>query len=181
MDSCRGSADVFFTITPPDVRTLAISVLSGVVSVESAMNLNATEIPSHAARVAISGRNLAVCSEHFDAVCSALFNSMVCVDRNTGFSRPEGGLVGVCRGYIGVVESKGSGTLHMHGITYIGGLPRSVLDNVRGCNDPDTVGHFKERFGEFAESVVICSLPVSVGVQEPLPCLNGNALMTEFP
>ncbi len=105
MDSFMGPAAVFFTITPPDVRTLAISVTSGVLSVARAMSLNVTDIPSHTERVAIAGCNPAACSEYFDTVCSAFFDPIVCVDRNTGFSRPEGGLVGVCKGYIGVVES----------------------------------------------------------------------------
>ncbi len=64
----------------------------------------------------------------------------------------------------------------MHSIAYIAGLPRIVLDYVCGCNDPESVGHFKERFREFAESVVTCSLLVSVGEQEPLPCQTCGAL-----
>ncbi len=91
---------------------------------------------------------------------------MVCFHTNTGFSRPEGG-----KGYIGLVIS-----LHMHGIADIAGLQRNILEYIRGCNYPETGEHFKERFRKFVDSVVTCSLPVSVGEQEPLLCLNCGPL-----
>ncbi len=64
-------------------------------SVERAKSLNSRKILSHAERVALAECNLVACSEYCEALCSTYIDSVVGIDRNTIFSRPEGGTFGL--------------------------------------------------------------------------------------
>ncbi len=71
VDAFLTSADVFVTITPADVETLGISVLSGSISAENAKRVTPNLQPSHAERVQIAECNPIACAEYFEQVCQA--------------------------------------------------------------------------------------------------------------
>ncbi len=60
-----------------------------------------------------------------------------------------------------MAETQGSGTLHMHAVVYISGLPRTLRDFVRRCQDTENGETFRDQFRAFVDSVVQFSLPVS--------------------
>ncbi len=146
MDVFIKSAAVFVTITPSDVGTLAISVLSGIHCLDQVQEMDGESVPSHGQRLRIAGCNPIACAEYFECVCEAFFNSMVRFDKSSGLPHCGGGLFGYAKGYIGVTESQGSGTLHMHGVVYVAGLPRTISDFVENFNDPERGEEFKHKF-----------------------------------
>ncbi len=181
MDVFLKSAAVFVTITPSDVGTLSISVLSKNTSCDEVRSMEPEDVPSHAKRVSIAGCNPVSCAEYFEIVCNAFFANMVRFDPGTGLPLQGGGLFGYAKGYIGVVEPQESGTLHMHCVLFLSGLPRTISDFIDSCNDPDTGQMFQKKFRDFVDSVVSCSLPVSGFNLRDVSCPNCKAVGTVQP
>lgn len=86
---------------------------------------------------------------------------MVGFNRKAGLSRREGGIFGIVKAFVGAVESQKNGTLHMHSILFIAGLPATSEAFRTMCENPLDGAVFRSRFCELVDSVVSTSVQLN--------------------
>lgn len=166
LDTFLRSASIFVTITPSDVGTLAISVISGCISVEEAEHLEGNEVPSHSQRVSIAGMDPLACTEYFEVVCDMFFSFMVRFDRKPDFLVREAVFLGFARDYWSCGGAQQRNSPYALHCTH-SGLPRTAADLESCCKDPVTGEEFKDRFRKFVDSVVSTRIESAVFEMPP--------------
>ena len=119
-----GAGALFITISPSDLDT--IDVVYRAVNVEDFDGLHAASratTPSSATRRAAVNSNAFACATFFDDSIN-LFVREVLGWNPSGPGRP--GIFGNVAAFIGCTECQGKGTLHLHLILWLEGLPRTT-------------------------------------------------------
>lgn len=160
LDVNQKGGGVFVTLTPNDAGTMTISYYAGKISTENLLELSGNNVPSHAERLKIAGTDPVACVQYFNEILDAFFEIVVGFDKNKGLPFRRGGLFGICKAYVGAIEAQGSGTLHFHVVIFIAGLPRTNEQFIRSCEHRNEGFGFKQKFAEFVNTVVTCSLPI---------------------
>lgn len=178
MDSFMKSGALFVTLTPNDVGDLNIFILSDEASFNDHINLinnssaESSSILSRSNRLKICSANPYCCAENFENICDTFFEDIVRFDRNSGKSKIGGGIFGVVTGYIGCVETQESGTLHLHSILYIAGIPGTIDSFRKNCDNIDSGHEFKTSVCKYIDGIVSNEVPCHINDYNHFSCPN---------
>ena len=165
-----GLPSFYVTINPADVFNPLVKFLAG--SEIDVDNLLPEQVPNYHEQSLLVARNPAVCAKFFNIYMKAFISSILGYDSKK--INPEGGILGVVKGYYGCVEAQGRGTLHCHMLIWIEGAlnPNEIRDRV--LDDKEDV--FKTRLLAFLDDTISNFLPInpdpslSVPASKSHPC-----------
>jgi hypothetical protein len=133
---------LFITINPSDVNHPHVAVMAGIEpDVWRAMDYHS--------RAKFVATNPSPAAQFFDFLIKSFLNVVIRHGNN------EGGLLGHCKAYYGMVEAQGRGTLHCHVLIWLEGNPSPQELRDRMQTEPT----FKTDMFLWLESIIQCELP----------------------
>lgn len=146
MMNFRGTATIFATINPSDVKNPIVRLLTGEdIDIQDAMRGDDLD-DWH--------RNVLVADN--PGSCAVFFDTMVkkFLDIILRYGRDGKGIFGKCVGYYGTVEAQGKGTLHLHLLIWLEGHP-----SPQGLRDRmEHSAEYKDAMINWLESIIRCEL-----------------------
>ncbi|KZO92228.1 hypothetical protein CALVIDRAFT_487901, partial [Calocera viscosa TUFC12733] len=149
-----GAPALYITITPTDVDSALVRLLSGEDKDGSQWNAGET-YGSKFHRAARVARNPAAAARSFHQTMQRFIEIIL------RYGRGEG-LFGTCSGVYGMVEAQGRGTLHCHMLIWLRGHLNPQAMRNRMTDDLE----WRHRMFEWLERHIHCELPGTMGVVE---------------
>lgn len=151
---------LFLTVNPADVMNPLMGTLGGVSPDEWVAMRKFDRSVYVARRPGIGAR-------FFDIMIRAFIRIVIRPGESDGY-------FGCCKGYYGMVEAQGKGTLHLHFLLWLEGNPNPQVLRDRMIADPI----FKERMFAWLEAIISCELP---GMTDPLVEVGGVETVRPVP
>ena len=105
----------FITVSPAAVHSPVLLQLAGVeISLDNIISV--IDLPSPLERVKIVACDPVAAANYFNIVIDAFTSYLL------GFKQPGGGIFGNIGAYFGCIEEQGTGTLHIHMLTWLQGF-----------------------------------------------------------
>jgi len=151
-----GSDSLFVTTSPKYKGSLTVAYLSGQVACDQLEQIDITNLPSQAARLAATSKDSVACARHFNCIVRCFFQDVVGYDRKHQRPHARGGIFGHVKAFIAGFETQGDGTLNFHSMLWLYGMAggRLQLENLQK-NDA-----YKAAFLALADSVQFHSAPL---------------------
>jgi hypothetical protein len=113
--------NVWITINPDDIDNPIVQLLTGAdIDLD---NFLSTDEPSKTERGARVAADPFAAAEYFNLIMNAIVTHFLGITTARGRVKTAKGIFGNVRGYFGVVESQGRGTLHMHMLLWLNDSP----------------------------------------------------------
>jgi len=164
-----GQPSLFMTLTPNTDNSLVMAHYADICSVASLFDILDATMPTKAKLREASLGNDCASTRLFMRNVDAFIEHVLGMDPATHDPMPFQGLIGNVEAYFGMVETQGRGTLHIHLLVWLKGVPSSIAALENELNGPG--GHaFQKTVQSYLESVVSNSLPVPVELFECVKC-----------
>ncbi|KII93844.1 hypothetical protein PLICRDRAFT_99331, partial [Plicaturopsis crispa FD-325 SS-3] len=157
----HGSATLFITLNPSDVKHPIVRLLSGE-DIDVQDSMRGDDLSDSRRRILVA-ENPASCALFFHIMVTRFLRVIA------RYGRESDGLFGKCEAYYGTVEAQGKGTLHLHLLLWLRGhpSPQGLRDRMESSDE------YKEAMFNWLESIIKCELMTDhTVVEEP----NGESL-----
>lgn len=152
----RGPPTFFMTINHADTHNPVVCVRAAAMSdVQSRI---ASDLPTPLERARIVASRPVAVADAFNCMVTVLLERLFGFDVKHQRSRKGGGVLGYVDWYYFVLETQQRGSLHMHGLVRIVGMP-GVADLKEKLADPE----YAARFCRYVNSVISCCMPFGDG------------------
>ena len=166
----RGTADFFFTLTPLDTGSMLLAFYAGVLlnQVSNINNATPHDMPPSKVMFSTVLNNPVLTAEVFLLVVESFISTILGFNWGEEKASRKGGLNGFTSNIAYFVESQEGGTLHIHGLGWTVGAPKSEEEWLKlSTND-----EWRQRYGKFLESVVSTNYPIyDIPAYKP-QCIN---------
>lgn len=150
MSAKHHGAAIFATLTPNENGSATVIYYAGEMGVNSLRNVSLSDVPKHAHRIEISGKDPHACDLFFTNMLDLFFETILGFDRKTKHPYRQGGSFGTVKAFFGGIESQTKQTLHIHSIIFLAGLPRTVDEFEKLCESVE----FREKLSTFVDSII---------------------------
>jgi hypothetical protein len=151
-----GQLSLFVTLTPNSENSFAMAHYSGIMSVRWFFDYMSSRVPSTTELRQAAMADDCSSARLFLRLVNAFIKDVLSFDPDS--KRPTGrGLFGLTKAYYGMVETQGRGTLHIHFLIWISGLPRNALEFESRLEDSGA--DFEQFVAAYADSIVKTDLP----------------------
>ena len=159
-----GAPSFFITINPADVYNPVLKLLAGdEIDID---NLLPEHVPNYHQQSILIARDPVLAARFFDIYMKAFFSAVLRVDHTHGNDITPS-ILGVTKGYYGIVEAQGRGSLHCHMLVWLeGGLcPTEIRERILA--DPD--GLFEKTLISYIEENIYTAVPEDPGDVPDVP------------
>jgi hypothetical protein len=125
MSYAMNPPNLWITINPDDIDSPIVQLLTGAdIDLD---NFLSSDGPSKSERGYRVAADPFAAAEYFNLVMKAFIESLLGVSTSRGRNKYTRGIFGDVRGYFGIVESQGRGTLHMHMLIWLANSPNGTV------------------------------------------------------
>ena len=164
MIASLGAPSFFITINPADVYNPLVKLLAG--SEIDINHLLLEHVPNYHEQATLVAKDPVLAARFFDIYMKAFFSAVMQYQK-TPDDEQTPGILGVTKGYYGMVEAQGRGSLHCHMLIWLeGGLKPSEIRK-RILSKPD--GAFEWRLIKYLEQNISTIISADPGNIENVP------------
>jgi len=155
-----GQPALFITLTPNTDNSLAMAHYAGISSVNSLFDILEAPLPTKAELREASLSNDCASTRLFMRNVDAFVENVLGINPVTQEQMPYRGLIGGLEAYFGMVETQGRGTLHIHMLIWLKGVPTSTVEVEAKLSGPN--GGVFQTIESYIRSIVTNNLPLPV-------------------
>lgn len=160
-----GEPSIFWTLTPYSEGSIAVAFWSGYDlpsgRPKDLVACTVVHMPSSAEMKRITMQNAVLQAQYYHMCCEILIDVMFGWDSSANKPKAEPGIFGFAEALFYALEQQGRLRVHIHGVLWVAGLPKTKSDWQRMLGDPA----MRARFEAYCASIFAAELPVFSSVE----------------